>query len=224
MKTIRVLIVDDHLIVREGLGALLRRLPDIEIVGEAGSGPEALALARAAQPDLVLMDLLMPGMDGLATTAALLAERPQLPILVLTTFAEYNLVMAAVTAGASGYLLKSARLDELGEAIRAVAAGRPYLHPEAQGHLVEATARRDASPARLTAREQEVLTLLGEGLSNRQIAERLTMTEKTASVHVSNILRKLALPSRSQAVLYTVRAAMRGKAQAQLVQARHSPI
>lgn len=200
--TTRVLIVDDHLLIREGLRVLLERVQHLELVGEAASGQEAIALVEATQPDVVLMDLQMPGMDGVAATARIRSTWPDLPVLILSSFVEADTVLAAIRAGASGYTLKEMQAADLLHAIRTVAEGQPYLHPTAQRHLVTASAQRPATPVQLTQREQEVLELLADGLTNRQIGDRLAMTEKTASVHVSNILRKLDLPSRTQAALY----------------------
>jgi DNA-binding NarL/FixJ family response regulator len=202
MKPIRVLIVDDHTIARQGLRAVLRVLPDIELAGEACNGHEAIEAVASQQPDVVLMDLVMPEMDGVAAIGVLKRAHPDLPIIALTTFSEANLVLGAVQAGVDGYLLKDVEVQELARAIRAVKDGHPYLHPEATRHLVQATSRPAPTPERLTNREQEVLALLARGFTNRQIADQLTITEKTVSVHVSNVLGKLELSSRTQAALY----------------------
>jgi DNA-binding NarL/FixJ family response regulator len=198
----RVLIVDDHVLIREGLRVVLERVPHFELVGEAASGQEAIALVATTQPDVVLMDLQMPGMNGVTATAHIRSAWPKLPVLILSSFVELDTVLAAIKAGASGYMLKAVQAADLLQAIRTVAEGRPYLHPIAQRHLVAASAQRPTAPVQLTQREQEVLVLLADGLTNRQIGDQLAMTEKTASVHVSNILRKLELPSRTQAALY----------------------
>jgi DNA-binding NarL/FixJ family response regulator len=200
--TIRVLIVDDHTIARQGLRAVLRVLPEIEMVGEASNGREAVAAVQTTQPDVVLMDLVMPEMDGVAAIAAITQHQPDLPIIALTTFAKADLVMRAVQAGANGYLLKDIDVQELAQAIKTVHGGQSYLHPEATRHLMQATATPTVSPDQLTRRERDVLVLLARGFTNRQIADTLTITEKTVSVHVSNILGKLALSSRTQAALY----------------------
>jgi NarL family two-component system response regulator LiaR len=208
MNPIRVLVVDDHLIVRQGLRAILRVLPDLELAGEAVDGREAIDLAQALRPDVVLMDLVMPELDGVAAIAEIKRCLPELPIIVLTTFAESERVLAAVQAGANGYLLKDVEMHELARAIRAVRGGQPYLHPEATRHIIQATAQPEPPAARLTAREQQVLRLLAGGMTNRQIADALTISEKTVSVHVSNLLGKLGLSSRTQAALYAARAGL----------------
>jgi DNA-binding NarL/FixJ family response regulator len=204
-KPIRILIVDDHNIVRQGLRAILRVVPGLELAGEANNGQEALALTLEHGPDVVLMDLVMPEMDGIAATAAIKRDAPGVRVVALTTFADADLVLRAVQAGADGYLLKDIDVHELAQAIRTVHSGRPYLHPEATRHLLQATARPDQPPERLTPREQEVLVLVARGLTNRQVADSLKITEKTVSVHVSNILGKLGLSSRTQAALYAAR-------------------
>ncbi|MFP4437819.1 MAG: response regulator [Chloroflexaceae bacterium] len=206
MEPIRVLIVDDHAIARQGLRAVLRVLPDMELAGEARNGQEAIAAVKTLQPDVVLMDLVMPEMDGVTAITTLKQMLPNLPIIVLTTFSETDLVIGAVQGGADGYLLKDVEVEELAQAIRTVKSGQPYLHPEATRHLLQATSRPlEQAPERLTKREQEVLTLLARGYTNRQIADSLTITEKTVSVHVSNLLNKLELTSRTQAALYATR-------------------
>ncbi len=205
MTPIRILIVDDHQIVRQGLRAIIRVLPDLELAGEASNGQEAVDMAARLHPDLVLMDLVMPQMDGVTAIAAMKQMQPKLPIIALTTFAEADLVLGAVQAGAEGYLLKDVDVQELAQAIRTVHGGKPYLHPEATRHLLRATSHPEPLPERLTGREQEVLTLLVRGFTNRQIAESLKVTEKTISVHVSNILSKLGVTSRTQAALYAMR-------------------
>lgn len=205
MTPIRVLIVDDHTIARQGLRAVMRVLPGIELVGEASNGYEAIEAVQNLQPDVVLMDLVMPEMDGVTAIAKIKDRHPKLPIIALTTFSEAELVLGAVQAGASGYLLKDIEVQELAHAISAVQNGKSYLHPEATHHLIQATASPPPSSERLTRREQEVLVLLSRGFTNRQIADTLTITEKTVSVHVSNILGKLELSSRTQAALYAVR-------------------
>jgi NarL family two-component system response regulator LiaR len=205
MTPIRLIIVDDHAIVRQGLRAIIRVTPDLELVGEASGGREAIDLATAQRPDLALMDLVMPDLDGVAAIAALKRALPSMRIIALTTFADADLVLGAVQAGADGYLLKDIDIQELARAIRTVHTGQPYLHPEATRHLLQATTRPDQPPERLTGREQEVLAQVARGLTNRQIADALAISEKTVSVHVSNVLSKLGLASRTQAALYAAR-------------------
>ncbi len=205
MNLIRLIIVDDHAIVRQGLRAIIRVTPDLDLVGEAVNGYEALELVTKLHPDVVLMDLLMPELDGVAATALIKRDQPAVRIIALTTFAEAELVLGAVQAGADGFLLKDVDVQELTQAIRTVHAGRPYLHPAATRHLLQATARPDPAPERLTGREQAVLALVARGQTNRQIGDALTISEKTVSVHVSKVLSKLGLTSRTQAALYATR-------------------
>lgn len=204
-QPIRVLIVDDHAIVRQGLRAIMRITPGMVRVGEAGDGAEALQLVASQRPDLVLMDLVMPTMDGVQATAAIKRDYPTTRVLALTTFSDAELVLGAVQAGADGYLLKDVDVSELARAIRTVHSGQPYLHPEATRHLIQATARPEPASVRLTPREQEVLARVARGLTNRQIADDLVISEKTVSVHVSNLLSKLGMTSRTQAALYAAR-------------------
>jgi DNA-binding NarL/FixJ family response regulator len=205
MQPIRILIVDDHTIARQGLRAVLHILPDMELAGEARNGHEAIEAIKTLRPDLVLMDLVMPEMDGVTAIALIKRDFPKTRVIALTTFAEAELVIGAVQAGAEGYLLKDVEVQELAHAIRTVYSGQPYLHPEATRQLLQATARPDPAPDQLTHREQEVLSFLARGLTNRQIADQLRIAEKTVSVHVSNILNKLELSSRTQAALYAAR-------------------
>ena len=202
-ETIRVLVVDDHAVVRSGLGAVLLAFDDLEMVGEAGSGDEALRMCEQLQPDVVLMDLVMPGMDGTAATRAILERWPQIRILALTSFKERELVEGALKAGAIGYLLKNISADNLATAIRDAYAGRPTLAPEATQALIRATrAAKQPKPLvePLTDREAEVLALMVEGLSNAAIAEKLVVSLSTVKFHVSNILSKLSVESRTEAV------------------------
>jgi DNA-binding NarL/FixJ family response regulator len=205
MPPIRLMIVDDHAIVRQGLRAIMRVTPDMELVGEAGGGHEAIELAAARRPDVILMDLVMPEIDGVAAIAAIKRAQPGVRAIALTTFADAELVLRAVQAGADGYLLKDVDVQELARAIRTVHGGQPYLHPEATRHLLQATARPDQPAERLTGREQEVLAQVARGRTNRQIADALKISEKTVSVHVSNLLNKLGMASRTQAALYAAR-------------------
>jgi DNA-binding NarL/FixJ family response regulator len=205
-----VFLVDDHAIVRSGVRAYLDLIEDITVTGEAGAGQEALdriaVLEPAGElPDVVLMDLLMPGMDGIEATRQLKARWPDVEVVAVTSFLEEAKVRAALQAGAAGYLLKDARADQVAAAIRAAAAGQCHLDP-AVAKLLAATLRAPRPGAdSLTAREREVLTLIADGATNRQIARRLDVTERTARTHVSNILGKLGLTSRTQAALWAVR-------------------
>jgi NarL family two-component system response regulator LiaR len=201
---IRVLITDDHGVVRQGLRMFLSLDPDIEVVGEAENGEEALAMARELEPDVVLMDLLMPVMDGIEATGAIRSELPNVEVIALTSVLEDASVSGAVKAGAIGYLLKDTQAEELHRAIRGAAAGRVQLAPEAAAKLVREV-RAPESPEALTERETEVLKLLARGLANKQIASDLFVEEKTVKAHVSSILRKLGVRSRTQAALHAVR-------------------
>src|SRR5262249_6679268 len=205
MSAIRVMIVDDHAIVRQGLRAIIRVSPGLELVGEADDGHTAIELATTTRPDVVLMDLVMPELDGVAAITLIKRDLPGVRIIALTTFAESELVMGAVQAGAEGYLLKDIDVQELVQAIQVVHSGQPYLHPAATRQLLQATARPEPPVERLTSREQDVLMLLARGLTNRQIADSLAISEKTVSVHVSNLLSKIGLTSRTQAALYAAR-------------------
>ena len=205
---IRLLIVDDHAIIRAGLQALLQVVPDIEVVGEAINGREAVDLAEKLAPDVILMDLVMPEMDGIQAIRKILSNQPQARILVLTTFSGEDKVFPAIKAGAMGYQLKDSSPQELVEAIREVNRGQASLHSLiARKVLDEVLNPPDLSPTRapLTQREVEVLRLIAEGLENREIAERLVLSDATVRTHVSNILGKLHLASRTQAALYALR-------------------
>jgi len=205
---IRVLIADDHAIVRKGIRALLATEPGIEVVGEAGNGHEAIAQASTTRPDVILMDLLMPGMDGLEATRTILDQQPDARILVLTSFASDDKVFPAIRAGALGYLLKDSGPGELTLAIQQVYRGESSLHPTiARKVLHQLAYPSDNARGKdvLTGRETEVLQLLAQGHSNRQIAQELTISEATVRTHVSRILGKLNLCSRTQAALYALR-------------------
>jgi DNA-binding NarL/FixJ family response regulator len=201
---IRVLIVDDHEVVRQGLKTFLGLDPELEIVGEAEDGAEAVAQARILRPDVVLMDLLMPRMDGLTAIRALRAELPDVEVIALTSVLEDSSVGEALRAGAIGYLLKDTKPQELRRAIRAAADGQVQLSPQAAARLVREV-RAPESPETLSDRETDVLRLLARGLANKQIARDLSITEKTVKSHVSSILGKLGLQSRTQAALYAGR-------------------
>jgi len=197
---IRVLIVDDHAMLRRGLVTFLLSFDDLELVGEAADGAEALRLCDQVQPDVVLMDLVMPNMDGSTATRAIRGRYPQVQVIALTSFREEELVQAALEAGAIGYLLKNVPAEELAEAIRAAHAGRPTLAPEAAEALIHAATHPPAPGHDLTPREREVLALMVEGLRNADIAERLTVSRSTVKFHVSRILSKLSVSSRTEAV------------------------
>jgi DNA-binding NarL/FixJ family response regulator len=205
--TVRVLVVDDHGVVRQGLRMFLALDGDVEVVGEATNGAEAVALARELQPDVVLMDLVMPVMDGIAATAEIRRELPATEVVALTSVLEDASVVGAVQAGAIGYLLKDTQADELRRAIRAAAQGQVQLAPEAAARLVREV-RAPENPEALTERETEVLGLLARGLANKEIARRLVIGDKTVKTHVSRILMKLGVQSRTQAALHSVRAGL----------------
>jgi DNA-binding NarL/FixJ family response regulator len=207
---IRVLVADDQQLVREGLRVLLDLTPDIHVVGEAGNGNEAIERARQIQPDVVLMDVRMPGLDGVAATRRLRETCPEVKVIILTTFDDDEYVFDGLRAGAVGYLLKDVPSEQLAEAIRAAARGEAFIQPSVTRKVVAEFARltererlRREQPLAdpLSAREMEVLALLAEGLSNREIADRLTIALGTVKNHVSNILSKLDARDRTQAIL-----------------------
>jgi DNA-binding NarL/FixJ family response regulator len=204
-KRIRVLIVDDHAIVREGLYTLLAEEDELEVVGEATRGSEALSLVPALQPDVVLMDLVMPEMDGVETIRRLQAMKAKCNVLVLTSFGEDQRVRDAIQAGAIGYLLKDVLKPELLRAIRAAARGEPTLHPEAQRVLMRQASTPISLLEELTEREMDVLRLIAQGRSNKEIAGQLHLTEGTVKGYVSTILDKLQVEDRTQAALYAVK-------------------
>ncbi len=202
---IRVMIVDDHPVVQSGVKFSLLAFDDIELVGKANSGAEALDLCDRVQPDVVLMDMKMPEMDGIAATRAILDRHPQIRVIALTSFQEGDLVQEALRAGAIGYLLKDMAADELADAIRSVYAGRPILAPAAAQALVEAATQPPGLGHDLTERQREVLALIIEGLSNVEIAERLVISLPTARFHVSAILSKLGAANRTEAAALAVK-------------------
>jgi len=204
---IRVLLVDDHAVVRRGLLGFFELLDDIEVVGEAEDGRQAVELVGQREPDVVLMDLLMPVMDGIAATAEIKASYPDVEVVALTSFIEEERVTAALEAGATGYLLKDADADDVAIAVRRAHAGEVHLDPQVARLLANRirTRREDTAPHEpLTEREREVLSLVAKGHSNKEIAAQLDITERTARTHVSNILGKLDLASRTQAALWAI--------------------
>jgi DNA-binding NarL/FixJ family response regulator len=203
MGKVRVLIADDHSVVREGLRMFLSLDPEIEIVGEAADGEEALQLARKLHPDVVLMDLVMPGMDGVAATRLIRAEMQDVEVIAVTSVLADEAVTGAIRAGAIGYLLKNTEADELRRAIKSAAVGQVHLSPEAAARLVREV-KIPGSPEALTERETAVLRLVARGRANKQVARELGIREQTVKTHVSNILGKLQLQSRTQAALYAV--------------------
>jgi len=207
-KPIRVFVAEDHAIVRKGVCALLTLEPGIEVVGEAGNGQEAVRGIEASQPDVILMDLVMPEMDGIEAIQQIVARQPQARILVLTSFATDDKVFPAIKAGALGYLLKDSEPGDVLDAIRQVYRGESSLHPRIARKLMQELSHPSEQPPTsdpLSGRETEVLRLVAQGKSNRDIAEALTITEGTVRVHVSSILGKLHLASRTQATLYALR-------------------
>ena len=209
---IRVLIADDHAILRKGIRALLGTEPDIEVVGETGDGLETVAQAEALRPDVILMDLVMPRMDGIEATRQITSGQPGVPgtprVLVLTSFAADDKVFPAIKAGALGYILKDSGPAELVQAIHQVHQGQPSLEPSIALKMLQELSQpsqRPPTPEPLSEREMEVLRLLAQGKSNREIADQLVITELTVRTHVSNILGKLHLASRTQAALYALK-------------------
>jgi NarL family two-component system response regulator LiaR len=210
IERIKVLIVDDHQVVRQGLRTFLELQEDIDVVGEAQDGAAAVEMTGRLSPDVVLMDLVMPGMDGIAATRRIKALGGGTRVIALTSFTEDDKVFPAIQAGASGYLLKDVTPEELVETIRAAQRGEIRLHPEITRKLMEQVTRQypveEADPAAaLTPREREVIRLVGQGKSNHAIAAALVISEKTAKAHVSNILAKLGLEDRTQMAIHAIR-------------------
>ncbi len=204
-ERIRILIADDHSFYREGVRAMLEAMPEAEVVGEATTGDEVVAQAGALQPDVVLMDIKMPGMNGIDATRVILHTSPHIGVLIVTMFDDDDSVFAALRAGARGYLLKDARLDDLIRAVTAVNRGEAIFSPAIARRMIQFFAQRSPAPPQLfpelTDREREVLTLIAQGLSNEAIAARLVLSLKTVRNHVSNILSKLQVNDRAQAIV-----------------------
>ena len=204
-KTIRVMLVDDHNVVRRGLATFLRAYEDLELVGEARNGLEAVDLCHRNKPDVILMDLMMPEMDGIAATRAILDDYPDVKIIAMTSFEEEKLVQGVLAAGAISYLLKNVTSDELAAAIRAASLGKSTLSPEAARVLVQATRPTKQPWLELTEREVQVLNLVVQGQSNRQIADAMFISVATVKAHISNILSKLQVSSRAEAITYAIK-------------------
>ena len=202
---IKVLLVDDHTVVRSGLSAVLSICDDLSLIGEAGNGEEAVKFCEREQPDVILMDLLMPKMDGVAATKAIKTKWPKIQIIALTSFKEKEYVEGALKAGALGYLLKNVSADELANAIRRAVAGQPSLSPEAAQVLIQGVNQPQKPGFDMTDREKEILALMIEGLSNNDIAERLIVSQSTVKFHVSNVLSKMGVASRTEAVAIAVK-------------------
>jgi NarL family two-component system response regulator LiaR len=204
-QTIQVMLVDDHNVVRSGLATFLKAYNDLELVGEAKNGLEALNLCHIKKPDVILMDLMMPVMDGIAATQAILAKYPEIKVIAMTSFEEEELVQGVLAAGAMGYLLKNVTADDLAKAIRDAVSGRATLSPEAATALIHATRPTKQPSFDLTDREIEVLKLVVQGQSNQQIADALVITLATVKAHVSSILSKLQVSSRAEAIAYAIK-------------------
>jgi NarL family two-component system response regulator LiaR len=204
-QKILVMLVDDHNVVRSGLATFLRAYDDLELVGEARNGREALNLCRQMKPDVILMDLMMPEMDGITSTRAILADYPEIKIIAMTSFEEEELVQGVLAAGAISYLLKNVTSDELAKAIRDAVSGKSTLSPEAANALVHATRPIKQPLVDLTERELEVLNLVAQGQSNQQIADTLVISLATVKAHISNILSKFQVSSRSEAIAFAIK-------------------
>ena len=204
-QKIKVMLVDDHNVVRSGLATFLRAYDELELVGEAKNGLEAVHLCQQKQPDVILMDLIMPEMDGIEATRAILADFPWIKIIAMTSFEDQELVQGVLAAGAISYLIKNVTSDELARAIREAASGRSTLSPEAARVLIQATRPVKQPAFDLTDREQEVLNLVAQGHSNQQIADTLVISITTVKAHMSNILSKLSVSSRAEAIAYAIK-------------------
>lgn len=205
IRSVRVLVVDDHHMVRKGLAAILKSNPDLHLVGEASNGEEALSVFDEVKPDVVLMDLLMPKLDGVAVTREILKRSPDTRVIALTSYQDKELVQSALQAGATGYLLKNVTGEDLAQAIRNAYDGKTTLAPEATEVLIQATFEDPDPGEDLTPREREVLKLLADGLTNPEIAKSLSISRTTARAHVSHILGKLQVSNRSEAVALALR-------------------
>lgn len=204
-QTIRVMLVDDHNVVRSGLATFIKAYEDLELAGEAKNGQEAVQLCRQQQPDVILMDLMMPEMDGISATHAILADYPDIKIIAMTSFEEEALVQGVLAAGAISYLLKNVTADELAKAIRDATSGRSTLSPEAARVLVQATRPTQQAWFDLTERETEVLNHVVQGQSNQQIADTMVISVATVKAHISNILSKLGVSSRAEAIAFAIK-------------------
>jgi NarL family two-component system response regulator LiaR len=204
-QRIKVVIVDDHVLVRSGLEVVLAMFDDIELAGQAGDGEEAVRLCRELRPDVVLMDLVMPGLSGVEATRQILATCPGAKVVALTSFTDDDLIGETLRAGAIGYLMKNVSADQLADAVRAAHAGRSTLAPEAADALVRSVSAPRPGADSLTAREREVLKLMADGLSNADIAERLVIGVATVKTHVSSIISKLGVSSRTEATALAIR-------------------
>ena len=208
--TIRVLVVDDHAVVREGLRTFLELQEDVTVVGEAEDGNQAVHEAERLRPDVILMDLVMPGLDGVGAMRELRRRLPASRVIVLTSFADQDRLLPAIHAGAAGYLLKNVQPQELARAVRLAHRGEALFDPAVTALLVEAIAQApgEEPPERLTPREREVLDLIGRGLPNKRIARELGVSEKTVKTHVGHVLAKLGVSDRTQAAVYALRAGL----------------
>jgi NarL family two-component system response regulator LiaR len=204
-QRIKVMLVDDHNVVRSGLVTFLKAYDDLDLVGEAKNGVEAIHVCQNTQPDVILMDLIMPEMDGIEATKAILADSPQIKIIAMTSFEDQELVQGVLAAGAISYLIKNVTSDELARAIRDAASGRSTLSPEAARVLIQATRPVKQPAFDLTEREHEVLNLVVQGHSNQQIADKLVISITTVKAHISNILSKLQVSSRAEAIAYAIK-------------------